>query len=204
MPPDGQPVAQLVIVRRHREDHAHLERFALALHLFDHRLQCARLDRMNGLAVGAGRNVLLHLGPDLVRHRDAVAVEIHREGRDDVGLGAEADGRGDRLAGQHVRAIELAGDDAVEQHFPVGLRLEGDEEAFVFEEALLLGDGDRHHVGELDEAELQLVLLGLEWRGVRAAGDHALCGNGAGGGKDAAASEGEAGLAGHRLSPIRT
>ena len=82
-------------------------------------------------------------------------------------LGAEADGGAERLAGQHVRAVELAGDHAVEQHLPVGLRFERDVEAFLLEEALLLGDGERRHVGELDEAELQLLLLDRQRRRVR-------------------------------------
>ncbi len=82
-----------------------------------------------------------------------------------MGLGAEADGGGERLAGQHVGAIELAGDDAVEQHLPVGLRLERDVEPFVLEVALLVGDGERRHIGELDEAEVQLVLFKLEHLG---------------------------------------
>ena len=76
------------------------------------------------------------------------------------GLGAEADRGGERLAGEHVGAVEFAGDDAVEQHLPVRLRFERDVEAFVLEVAELLGDGERRHVGELDEAELELVLLG--------------------------------------------
>ena len=62
--------------------------------------------------------------------------------------------------GQHVRAVELAGDDAVEHDLPVGLRLERDVQAFVLEEALFIGDGERRHVGQLDEAELELLLLG--------------------------------------------
>ncbi len=74
-------------------------------------------------------------------------------------LGAVADGGGERLAGEHVGAVEFTGDHPVEQHLPVGLRLEGDVEAFVFEEAFLVGDRERRHVGQLDEAELELILL---------------------------------------------
>ena len=51
---------------------------------------------------------------------------------------------------------------AVEQHLPVRLRLERDEQALVLEVAELVGDRERRHVGELDEAELQLVLLERE------------------------------------------
>ena len=83
-------------------------------------------------------------------------------GRDDVGLGAEADGGPERLAGQHVGAVELAGDHPVEQHLPVRLRLQGHEEPLVLEEALLVGDGQRRHVRQLDETELELVLLHVE------------------------------------------
>ena len=81
---------------------------------------------------------------------------------DDVGLGAEADRGAERLAREHVRAVELAGDDAIEDDLPVGLRLERHVQAFVFEVAFLIGDGERRHVGELDEAELQLFFLELQ------------------------------------------
>jgi hypothetical protein len=97
--------------------------------------------------------------PHRVGNGDAVAVQVHREGGDDVGLGAEADGRAERLAGQHMGAVELAVDHAVEQYLPVGLGFERDVEAFVFEETLLVGDGQRRHVGELDEAEFQVGFL---------------------------------------------
>ena len=79
---------------------------------------------------------------------------------DDVGLRADADRRAERLAREHVRAVELAGDHAIENDLPVGLRLERDVQAFVLEEALLVRDGERRHVGELDEAELELLFLG--------------------------------------------
>ena len=46
-------------------------------------------------------------------------------------------------------------------HLPVGLRLERDVQAFVLEEAFLVGDGERRHVGELDEAELELFFFQL-------------------------------------------
>jgi hypothetical protein len=57
----------------------------------------------------------------------------------DLGLGADADRGAERLPGQHVRAIELAVDHPVEQHFPVGLGFERDVEAFILEIALLIG-----------------------------------------------------------------
>ena len=80
-------------------------------------------------------------------------------GGDDVGFGAEADGGAQRLAGEHVRAIELAVDHAVEQHLPVGLRFESDVEPFVLEEAFFVGHHQRRAIGQLDEAELQRFLL---------------------------------------------
>ena len=85
-------------------------------------------------------------------------------------LRAEADRRAERLARQHVRAVELARDHAVEQHLPVRLRLERDVQAFVLEVAELVRDRERRHVGELDEAELELVLLERERLG-RALGE---------------------------------
>ena len=40
----------------------------------------------------------LHLLPDRIRHSDTVTIEVERVGRDNVCLGAEADGRTDRLS----------------------------------------------------------------------------------------------------------
>ena len=157
-----EPVAQLVVVRGDRKHHRHLERLAVGLELLDDGLQRVGLDRMHRLALRIGRHVRLHQRPHFVRDRGRVAVQIHAERGDDVGFGAEADGRAERLAGEHVRAVEFAGDDAIENHFPVRLRLERDVQPFVFEEALLVRDGERRHVGELDEAELELLLLELE------------------------------------------
>ena len=118
-----------------------------------------------------------------------------------------ADGGGQRLAGQHVGAVELAGDDAVEQHLPVGLRLERDVEPFVLEEALLVGDGERRHVGELDEAELELVLLDVEHAGPRRQRTGEPAGKGGGhrhgAEHEAAAPDHELGFSGLRLSRLR-
>ena len=74
-------------------------------------------------------------------------------------LGAEADGGCERLTGEHVRAVKLAANHTVEQHFPVGLRLQRHVEAFFGEVAFLFGDRERRHVGEFDEAELQIGLF---------------------------------------------
>lgn len=97
--------------------------------------------------------VFLHLGPDVVGDGDAVAIEIHGEGGDDVRFGAEADGRGDGLTGEHVGSVEFAGNDVVEEGLPVGLGDNFDLEAFVFEEALFLGDDDGSAIGKFDKAE---------------------------------------------------
>ena len=120
----------------------------------DHVLQRVGLDRVPDLSA-FHRQQRLHLLPDRVRHHDRVAVEVHAQRGHDLGLGAEADRRAERLAGEHVGAVELAVDHAVEQHFPVGLRLERDVQALVLEVVLLVGDHQWRAVGELDEAELQ-------------------------------------------------
>ena len=110
-------------------------------------------------AVCHRRQVRLHHLPDFVGDGDTVAVQVHAEGGDDVGLGTEADRRAQRLSRQHVSAVEFAGDDPVQQHLPVGLRFEGDEQALILEEVLFVGDRQRRHIGELDEAELDLFLF---------------------------------------------
>ena len=69
-------------------------------------------------------------------------------------LGAESDGCGKRLTGQHVCAVQLPVDDPVQQHLPIGLRLQGDEEALILEIAVLIGDRQRGHIGQLDKTEL--------------------------------------------------
>ncbi|MCY1537692.1 hypothetical protein D9M68_732000 [compost metagenome] len=138
---------------------------------------------MRDLAVFHGQ-VLLHLGPHRVGHGDAVAVEVHAEGRDDVGLGAESDGGAQRLAGQHVRAVELTVDHPVQQHLPVGLGFERHVQAFVFEVALFIGHHERGAVGQLDEAELQGLLFracGFLRQGRQTQGRRAGQGQGVGG-----------------------
>ena len=87
-----------------------------------------------------------------------------------MGFGAEADRCGERLACEHMRAVELAVDHTVEQHFPVGLGFERHEQAFVEEVALLVGNREGGHVGELNEAEGQLVFLELERLSMRGCG----------------------------------
>ncbi len=72
---------------------------------------------------------------------------------------SEADRCTKRLAREHVRAVELARDHSIEQHFPVRLRLERHVETLVLEVAELVRDRERRHVRELDEAELELVFF---------------------------------------------
>ena len=159
-PARRQPVAQLVIMGGDREDHAHVEGLALLRIGIDHRLQRRGADRMPDPAAFGGQ-ARLDLRPDLVRQRDGIAVEVEAERRDQIGLGAIADGRRDGLSRQHVRAVQLPADHPVEQDLPVRLRLERDVQPFLGEEALFLGDGQRRHVGQLDEAQLQVRLFRL-------------------------------------------
>ena len=113
---------------------------------------------MLGLAPFHGQIALDH-APDLVRKGDRVAVEIKAERSDEIGLGAIADGGGDGLACQHMRAVKLPADDPVKQHLPVGLRFQRDVQSFFGEKALFLGDGQRGHVRQLDETQLQTGLF---------------------------------------------
>ena len=156
-----QPVAKLVVVRRDREDHAHLEGLALFLEFLDNWLQIVRLDRVNRLAVIPHRDMFFHLLPDLVGDGDTVTVEVHRKGSDDMRLCAETDGGRKRLACQHVRTVELAVNDTIQKHFPVGLRFQRDIESLVLEIALFIGNGQGRHVGELDEPEFQVLFFRL-------------------------------------------
>lgn len=74
-----------------------------------------------------------------------------------MGFGAKADGRRQGLTRQHMRPVQVAVDHAIKQHLPVGLRLKGHKEAFILEIPLLVGDGERGHIGELDKAEGQIL-----------------------------------------------
>ena len=158
----GQPVTDLVVVRRHGEHHPHVEILTLLLVRLDDRLERVGRDRVLRLVDRQGFVVLLHLAPDVVGNRDAVAVVVQRVRRDDRCLGAEPDRRPDRLSGQHVGTVQLPVDDSVEQDLPVRLGLDLDVQPFVFEIALLFGDHQRGAVGQLDEAELQVALLNIQ------------------------------------------
>ena len=102
--------------------------------LFDDRRERDRRNGWGGWALSA-TDRLLHLFPDVFGDVMPLPFRSMLNARDEVCLRAEADGRGDRLARQHVRAVEFAADDAVEKDFPVRLRLERDEKTFVLEVA---------------------------------------------------------------------
>ena len=152
-----QPITQFVVVGGHREHHAHVERFATRGKIVNDRLERLGTDRMLWQAVGPAWDMRAHHVPHFVGNRDAVAVQVHGKGRDDVGLCAIADGRGDGLTGQHVRAFEGAVNDAVQQHFPVCLCLQRDKQTFIQKIALFIGHSQRGHVGQLDKAKCQFV-----------------------------------------------
>ena len=151
----GQPVAQLVIVGRNREDHAHLELLALRFVARNNRLQHRSADRMLRFPIRIFLETGFNLIPDLVGQRDRIAIEVERERRDQFGLGAVADGRGQWLSGEHMRAVQLTTNHPVQQHFPVRLRFQSDIQTFFGEKPLFLGNRQRGHIGELDEPEFQ-------------------------------------------------
>ncbi len=102
----------------------------------------------------------LHLLPDVVRDGDRVAVQVDAERRDHVRPSCRC--RCVAPIGWPASMCAPSSsprDHAIEQDLPVGLRLERDVELLLLEEAELLRDHERRAVGELDEAELELVLL---------------------------------------------
>ena len=117
---------------------------------------------MHRLALRIMRDMRLHLLPDFIADRDAIAIKVHRERRDDMGLGAEPDRRGKRLTGKHMRPVKLSVDHPIEQNLPVGLRFKSDEKPFILEIPFLIGHSERRHIGQLDKAEFQLVLLDIK------------------------------------------
>ena len=84
-----------------------------------------------------------------------------------MGFGAIPDGRPQWLAGQHVSPIQLTVDHPVQQHLPVGLGLQGHEQAFFLEVAFLVSDGQRRHIRQFDKTELQVGLFRPAHRIVR-------------------------------------
>ena len=92
----------------------------------------------------------------------------------------ETDGRGQRLACQHMRAVQVAVDHTVQQHLPVGLRFQCDEQALILEIAALICDGQGGHIGQFDETECQILDFGET---VSMHEGAAKCGDDAGGNK---------------------
>ena len=60
-----------------------------------------------------------------------------------------------------MRAVQLAINDAIEQHLPVGLRFQADIQPFVLEITLLVGNRQRRHIGEFDKAEFKVFFFKL-------------------------------------------
>jgi hypothetical protein len=132
-------------VRAEGKDHAEFQVLALE--------RCCR-NRVLDLAIRSLWQAGCNLAPYLVRHRDGIAVEIEADRSNQLRLGTNASRCGNGLTRQHVRAIKLATNHAIQQHFPVCLRLERHAQPFFAEEALFLRNGKRCHVRQLDEAKL--------------------------------------------------
>lgn len=93
---------------RGREDHAHLELFAIIEHFLNDWFERVGLDRVRwggGIKFGI---IFLHLLPDVIGDGDSVSIEVHGVGSDDVGLGSETDGRSDGLTREHVGSVEFS------------------------------------------------------------------------------------------------
>ena len=165
-----QPVPQFVIMGRDGKDHAQIKAAARRRLRLDRGFQGAGADRMGRFAIRAGGQARFHHGPDRIADGDRVAVQIHRQRRHDMGLRAIADGRGQGLARQHMRPVQLARDHPVQQHLPIRLRFQRDEQALVFKELLFIGDGQRGHIGQLDEAKRQVRLFDIQRLGPCRAG----------------------------------
>ena len=156
--PGGQPVTQLVVMGGYRKHHAHVERLAFRLVLFHYRLEGVGLDGVHRFTVLAG-NIFLHFFPDRVGHGNAVTIQVHAEGRNDVRLGAITNRGSQWLTCQHMRAIELTVNHPVQQHFPVGLGFQSDEKPLFFEIPFLVRYGERRHVRKFDKTKFQVGLL---------------------------------------------
>ena len=161
-----QPVTQFVIMRGNRENHSHFKLFSLRLIACNDRLQDRSADRMLRFPVRIFLEVRFNLGPDFVRQGDRIAIEVERERGDQIRLGAIANRCSKRLPGQHVCAVQLTTDHAVEQHFPVCLRFECNVQPFFGEKSLFFGNRQRGHIGELDESELQGRLFNRAVHGI--------------------------------------
>ena len=60
-----------------------------------------------------------------------------------------------------MRAVQLAVDNAIEQHLPVGLRFQADIQPFVLEITLLVGNRQGRHISEFDKAEFKVFFFKL-------------------------------------------
>ena len=160
-----QPVPQLVVVGGDGEHHPHVEGLAPLAVLRHHGLEGGGAHRWWHLSCHRLGQLGRHGRPDAVGHRDGVTVEIHGKRRHQLGLGADADVGGQGLARQHLGAVQLAVDHPIQQDLPVRLGLQGHVEPLVLEIAPLVGHRQRRHVGQLDEAESELLLLGGTHRG---------------------------------------
>ena len=87
-----------------------------------------------------------------------------------MSLGAVADGGGERLAGEHMGAVEPPEITRSSSTFQLAWARE-DVKPLLLEEALLIGDGERRHVGELDEAEVEIILFDGQHVGVGSGGE---------------------------------
>ena len=103
-----------------------------------------------------------HLFPNFIGDCNAVSVQVHREGCDDVRFRAVSDCRRQWLACEHMGTVQLATDHTVEQHLPVRLCFQCHEQALVEEITVLVSDRERRHISQFDEAEGQFVLFQLE------------------------------------------
>ncbi len=112
---------------------------------------------MHGQAIVTAGDMRAHHVPNFVRYGDAVAVEVHREGRHDMCLCPVADGGRNRLPCEHMRAVERAIDHTIQQYLPIGLRLERHKQPLIKEVALLIRDGQRRHIRQFNEAKCQLI-----------------------------------------------
>ena len=77
-------------------------------------------------------------------------------------LGAVSYGRGNGLTGEHMGPVELSINHTVQKHLPVGLRFQSDKEPLILKVALFIGHRQRCHIGQLDEAQGQLVFLDVQ------------------------------------------
>ena len=149
---------------RYREYHAHFERLAFLDKFIHHRLQIICLDRVYGFAVLV-RHMRFHLFPDAIGNSNGVTIQVHAKRGNDIRLGTKTNGCTQRLTGQHMRTVEFAINDTIQQHLPVGLRLQCDIQTLVLEITFLVGNRQWRHVCQFDKSEFQFLLLQLPRNG---------------------------------------